>query len=404
MRYYKKNYSIEHGSTRSKLVILTAIVVIMLSGCAVFVATRSPHTATNSPTPSTKAEAAETTPMPTGKVGGRYLFSGTIVLARAVEKVANGNYAQPFSKLSTFKPEQYDGWLADLECPVTNANISYQEQVQNLVFNCRPEWLPTLSKYFNLINLANNHSGNMGEDGFQETRKNLTDAGIQVIGNYDPSITKDMCQIVALPVRVIDGGKTTKAELPVAFCAAHYFFRNPYPGEMDVVKKYSEVMPVFGFMHVGVEYVPKAGPEQHNVGHILVDNGAEFVVANSPHWVQDGEVYKGKPIFYSTGNFIFDQLDSETNRGLNVDVSMEVTNDDNLQKWLAIGSKCKPLYDTCLDEIRASHLAKPQLKLKYEPIANISGVRVITEKANPAIQAGVEDRLGWAKMKTELGQ
>jgi hypothetical protein len=163
-------------------------------------------------------------------------------------------------------------------------------------------------------------------------------------------------------------------------------------------------MPTFGFMHIGVEYLPKAGADQVNVGHAIIDSGAEFVIANSPHWVQNGEVYKGKPIFYSTGNFIFDQLDYETQRGLNVEVTMQVKYDENISKWLELGKQCKARHDDCLDRAEKLGLTKPNIKLVYKPIANSTGNKKITKKGDSALQAGVEERLGWVQMKQQLGQ
>ena len=80
-------------------------------------------------------------------VRGNYLFSGTIMLGRAVEKSANGNYNQPFSGVDTLGT--YDARIGVLECPVTNNNVSYQTQVNSLIFNCTPGWLPTLKTFEN---------------------------------------------------------------------------------------------------------------------------------------------------------------------------------------------------------------------------------------------------------------
>ena len=340
-----------------------------------------------------------------GNVEGRYLFSGTVFMARAVERDAKGDYNQPFNQLDSFEPSKYDGWLADLECPVTTNRVSYQEALQTLKFNCNPEWLPAMSKYFKFINLANNHTGDMGTSGFIETQKHLSDAGIQTVGSVDPASAKDACEVMALPVRVTHSGSEAKnGTLPVAFCAYHYFFRRPLPGELDTVMEYSKVLPTFGLMHVGVEYLPRASEEQRAIAHTLVDNGAEFVIGNSPHWVQDAEVYKSKPIFYSTGNFIFDQLDAETNRGLNIDVTFSVAYDDNVAKWLALGDSCKIRRDTCVEQASQQHLSKVSMKLLYEPVASSGGARQITHKSTTAVQHAVEERIGWPHIKQALGQ
>jgi hypothetical protein len=57
----------------------------------------------------------------------------------------------------------------------------------------------------------------------------------------------------------------------------------------------------------GIEYTNKANSHQVDLAHAFIDNGADLVVASHPHWVQNIEFYKGKPIFYALGNFIFDQ-------------------------------------------------------------------------------------------------
>ena len=157
-------------------------------------------------TPSTLESQAERLPE---RVEGRYLFTGTTVWARAVEKYARGDFAQPFSQLHTLEREKYDAWSTDFECPITENVVPYDVQVNNLVFNCRPEFLPEASKYFNLYDLANNHTDNQGgQTGITSTRASMEKAGVQYFGNYDPTITEDICEVIALPVRVQlpDGG------------------------------------------------------------------------------------------------------------------------------------------------------------------------------------------------------
>lgn len=341
----------------------------------------------------------------TYKVEGKYLFSGTIVMARAVERAAAGNYDQPFSKFDTFNPSQYDGWLADLECPATDKEIPYRDQVENLQFNCGPKWFPALKKYFTMFNLANNHTGDMGAAGFAQTQANLDAAGFQLVGSVDPASKEDACEVMALSVRMQKpNGKTEKGTLPVAFCAFHYFFRTPKPGEMDIVKEYAKTMPVFGLMHVGVEYRPNSDGNQQQVAHTLVDNGAEFVIGNSPHWVQESEAYKGKPIFYSTGNFIFDQLEYEEQRGVSIAVDVQLTADENVEKWLALGEQCKKRRDNCLEIAKQQNLQKIPLKLTYQPIGNSGGNKKLTQLADPKLQASIEERLRWSATKAAIGQ
>lgn len=345
-------------------------------------------------------------------VEGRYLFSGTVVIARAVEneaRISSGiDYDQPFSKFSTFNPSQYDAWEFDHECPMTLESIPYRTQVENTVFNCRPEFIPAMQKHFPTIitNIANNHTHDMGDEGYASTVDLLEEGGIQTFGNYDPRVTEDICQVVALPVRVQKPDQTEeKATLPVAFCAWHYFEVDPEQEEIEVMNRYARIMPVFAFVQVGVEYRAEADDKQISIAHRLIDTGSpEFVIENSPHWVQNTEVYKGKLIVYSTGNFIFDQLDDETNRGLSIDTSMTIPYDANVAKWLTLGEQCKARDDSCLNEAEEQDLKKVTLKLTYEAIGSSTGYREVTQKATPALQQAIEQRANWAETKRLLGQ
>lgn len=342
------------------------------------------------------------------QIEGRYLFNGTIVMARAVEKYARGDYKQPFSQLSTFSPEQYDAQSADFECPITNNVVPYELQVSNLVFNCRPEWLPEMTKYITIYDLANNHTDNQGgQTGLTETRQHLQKYNVQYFGNFDPTVTQDICEILGLPVRLQKQDKTEeKAIIPIAFCGWHYFNynRGPTQVELDAVKQYSDIMPVFAFVEMGAEYQAKAGEVQRSIAHQIIEAGANFVFANNPHWVQDSEVYKGKLIVYSLGNFIFDQIDAETQRGVSIDVTLTVPYSDMLAKWLAMGGDCVGYKDSCLTKAQEQHLTKLAVKLVYAPIANQNGAQKITHKASEAVQKAVEERLNWDAVSKQLGQ
>jgi len=75
-------------------------------------------------------------------------------------------------------------------------------------------------------------------------------------------------------------------------------------------------------IHWGVEYEHFFNPYQKEWGRALVDAGADLIIGHHPHVVQGMEIYKGKPIFYSLGNFIFDQYFSEaTQEGLALDIN-----------------------------------------------------------------------------------
>jgi poly-gamma-glutamate synthesis protein (capsule biosynthesis protein) len=70
-------------------------------------------------------------------------------------------------------------------------------------------------------------------------------------------------------------------------------------------------------MHAGTEYTRTPNQKQIDFAHSAIDFGADLVIGHHPHWIQTIEKYKNKYIFYSLGNFIFDQMWSEeTKEGL----------------------------------------------------------------------------------------
>ncbi|KKW47589.1 MAG: hypothetical protein UY99_C0026G0019 [Parcubacteria group bacterium GW2011_GWA1_59_11] len=76
-------------------------------------------------------------------------------------------------------------------------------------------------------------------------------------------------------------------------------------------------------IHWGEEYQKKSNARQREIAHALADAGADLLVGHHPHVAQEIEVYRGKAIFYSLGNFIFDQYASaDTKEGLLVRMSL----------------------------------------------------------------------------------
>ena len=339
-------------------------------------------------------------------VKGRYLFSGTIVLDRVVASEAAGDYSQPFAYLDTFG--DFDAREADLECPVTDSSYSSVKGQEQPRFNCQPAWLPTLKEHFGIIKLAGNHTYDMGADGFTETVDRLQKAGIQTVGHHNPHVEKDNCKVVALPVRVQKSdGIEEKGTLPIAFCAFNYkIIFAPEAGEIETIQRYAKIMPVFGLLQAGAEYITTAGAQQQSYAREIIDNGAAFVIANGTHYVQNSEVYKNKLIVYSLGNFIFDQTTYETMRAVSIAVDMTVGYDKNVSKWLSLSDKCNASarQDSCLEEAQRQKLSKINLQLKFEPIGSSGGVRQITKKADATLQKAIEERLNWPQTISQLGQ
>ena len=79
---------------------------------------------------------------------------------------------------------------------------------------------------------------------------------------------------------------------------------------------------VIVFPHWGTEYKSKPFAAQQKLARMIIDAGADMVIGNHAHWAAAMEVYKGRPIWYALGNFVFDQTWSEpTMEGITLELT-----------------------------------------------------------------------------------
>ena len=288
----------------------------------------------------------------------RLLFTGDIMLDRHIDELTQkdnktnpNKYSYPFQGLASLEREKYDTWIGNLECPVTEEQSTKFQKSEWLKFSCKKEYLPELAKYFDIVSLANNHTDNMGgEKGLIETRKHLGEAGIEYFGHYDNGKSEDICKVIEV--------KT----LPIAFCGFHGVYKLPTDKELEIIKKYSDKYITIVMPHQGVEYASKANTYQRKIYRKMIDNGADLVVGAHPHVVQDSEIYKGKHIYYSLGNFIFDQSWSKTREHMVLDLEIII---DNI-KTSEVKSK--------------NQNARPVFELKFTKIPTYAGLDFVTIK------------------------
>lgn len=316
------------------------------------------------------------------------------------------DYAYPFSRLSEFGWDKYDAAVAGLECPtVAGLRLTPAQQEATLRFNCETEYLPEAKKWFTAFMLANNHTNNQGSAGFAETQRHLEENGIQYFGHYDVDRLDDICDIISIPAKVtMNDGEVNKASLPVAMCGYHGLSKIPPSESLALMKEYSDYMPVIAMTHMGSEYVASSDPTREANYHAMIDNGADMVLGDHAHWVQNTEAYKGRFIIYSMGNFMFDQQSNkEVTRSAGINVLFEAKDaaKGEIEKWTEIGGTCAAYHDDCLDRIKTANLKKLPFTYKIGVIGvDISGR--ITHPASEELMSSILERLQWSTTKTQL--
>lgn len=261
----------------------------------------------------------------------RLLFFGDLMLDRHVgEKIDKYGLDYLLEKLNEDNfSSGYDLVGANLEGAVTNSGEHYRpDNLYDFAFS--PDIIRELKKYnFSFFGLANNHLSDQGALGITETYQNLSELGFYYSGCRDaflsesdnflavsagenqPVLTEDNCSEIILNIK----------NKKVALISFSSVYKNVDENEIiQKIKKIKELSDwVIVNVHFGSEYQPQASLSQENLARKMVDNGADIIIGHHPHVSQNYEIYQQKPIFYSLGNFIFDQYFSvETQEGLAV--------------------------------------------------------------------------------------
>jgi poly-gamma-glutamate synthesis protein (capsule biosynthesis protein) len=258
-------------------------------------------------------------------------FVGDIMLARNVEVLMRTyGFWHPFSQLSDISTSSY--LVGNFESAIPEVHVPTKSL--QFTFSTDPSFLEGLSTYgFTHLSLANNHSYDFGRDGFLSTVRTLKNASFKVVGDQRNQASS------SIEILTID-------ETPVALIGVYAVDKAPSHMEIERLMRRaenkSEVQVVY--VHWGTEYSPLHNLFQEQLAYALVDSGADVVIGHHPHVVQDIQLYKGKPIFYSLGNFIFDQYFSEdVQQGLIVDMSLKGTKPVfSLIPVTSIGSRTSP--------------------------------------------------------------
>ena len=238
------------------------------------------------------------------------VFVGDIMLDELPgEAVARGE--DPFAAVAPML-DQADLAVGNLECAVALGGKAVDKP---FAFRAHPRVLDMVARHLGAVSLANNHSADFGTSGLLETMERLTAARIPYFGAgknlseaHRPLVVERKGVRVALlgydeyQPRWFEAGPTTPG---VAWSEDEQIVR-----DMRAARAAGAhiVIPV---IHWGWENEPLPCPRQRRLAHALIDAGADAVVGGHPHVTQSPEVYQGKPIVYSLGNFVFNGFESE---------------------------------------------------------------------------------------------
>ncbi|MBU3935448.1 CapA family protein [Patescibacteria group bacterium] len=250
---------------------------------------------------STSGPTATPTPPPLVHLG----LMGDLGLGRHITNTARAknDFSWSFSGVSSWLL-QNDLNLANLESPIVADCPTLPTGTFTFCGDSR--FLPQLKDHRFFLSLANNHILNFGHEGLVQTQDFLTSFQIPFVYSPDsdnPFFQQDINGISFgfLSFDLVSSGQLSQDQI------------------LDMVKTYDpQVDWLVVALHWGNEYLPEPESWRVNFAKKLVDGGADIIHGHHPHVWQAPEVYKDKLIYYSFGNFIFDQSWSTTTSHSNI--------------------------------------------------------------------------------------
>ncbi len=308
--------------SKTKKLILLAITLIIISSLGTFMIMEQRGNLTiSSKLPEVFSESMmPEIPEPPKPKTISLLFLGDIMLDRGVRaQIAKIGQDLVFVKATRGMSDKYDLTVANLEGPIT----TYKSKtigpdgrgISGFSFTFATSSAIALKESgIDIVSLANNHIENFGPEGMRQTVSWLKSAGMKYFGNPTNSgIEKNP----PAPLSNIFCEK----DICIALIGYHEF---TYQNDGQVITEIENAKAanadfIIVMPHWGVEYEHHPNQKQKNLAHAWIDAGADLVVGSHPHVVQSIETYKDKKIYYSLGNYLFDQYFSyDTQHGLAV--------------------------------------------------------------------------------------
>src|SRR5690554_3668883 len=161
-----------------------------------------------------------------------------------------------------------------------------------------------------IVSLANNHMCDYGEEGLSATKKAFSKSIAIGAGSWEEAYKVEVITVNDLKIGFFAGSSCDLASLKDEWtdknkvgCA---WINNSNVNTLLQEAKI-ECDYLFVLVHAGVEFMNIPLPEWRDRYRQLIDAGADAVIGSHPHVPQGVEEYRGKPIFYSLGNFWFDK-------------------------------------------------------------------------------------------------
>jgi poly-gamma-glutamate capsule biosynthesis protein CapA/YwtB (metallophosphatase superfamily) len=246
-------------------------------------------------------------------------FTGDLLLDRGVRiEIRRSGVDSIFTRIAPVL-RRADFAVANLECPATDERRPLNKKY---IFRAEPQWLAAVRRAgITHVSLANNHSNDQGREGIIATANHAAAHGLGVVG-YGATQRE-----ARMPALLVKGRDSVAIFASVQVPLENWMYRDDQPGPSQAtadelcadISAWKRVHPgcvAIAFLHWGWEYHPVPSDQQREDARALIRAGADAVIGHHPHVVQTIERIDGRPVFYSLGNFVFDNSREVARNGL----------------------------------------------------------------------------------------
>ena len=205
---------------------------------------------------------------------------------------AISNGLNPFKNI---EKKEDDIWIGNFECVATD--ISIHSNYRKDCFRISPSLLGKMN-LVDYYGIANNHVAEHGNEAYEQMCEHLNSFCKGCFGSKQQKtiVFEHQTRKIAITAFSLRKDETKREPLYWAFPELNEIEQEYNSIEADVKILY---------LHWGVEFINYPNTEQRKLAHWLIDLGYDLIIGMHPHILQGYEVYKGKHIFYSLGNFVF---------------------------------------------------------------------------------------------------
>ena len=238
------------------------------------------------------------------------VFAGDVLLDRGVEPIIRRHGVEYlFRDVSPFF-HNADFTVVNLECPITDIDAPLMKKY---IFRADDSCAAALAKVgVTHCAMANNHIMDQGQLGLADTYQNILAAGLTPIGyglNDSARLVPAILQKGDIKVAIFNDCAVRVENYDSPFDApgiANVPIVKLLPFVSDFHRQHPDTRIVI-VLHWGVEFRLQPNPSQRIAASQLFAAGADLIVGHHPHVIQDIDTIQGKTVYYSIGNFVFDQ-------------------------------------------------------------------------------------------------